>query len=252
MKIAVCVSGQPRTWESCYPRWIEILASQGEVDFFFHLWDYNTLPNLLSTVGDGMKLEDELLSDDEKTRLIETFKPKKYIFESRKDIQYWNCNIPVKHQFGAWTKEQFYSLYYCSLLKRQWELENDFRYDVVIRLRADLWFLDDFKLNDPVPRTLYTSHNGWDEKHGCYRVGDIFYYADSHTFDQVSEFFKFLSYTPTTYIVSPDQCPPPEVAMYFYMVNIGILNHPTNISMKVKRDQRVLQYKGELDEYEII
>jgi hypothetical protein len=36
------------------------------------------------------------------------------------------------------------------------------------------------------------------------------------------------------------------------MVNIGILNHPTNISMKVKRDQRVLQYKGELDEYEII
>lgn len=252
MRIAVCLSGQPRTWEKCYLRWKEILEPQGNVDFFFHLWDYNTLPNLLLSLNGGTSLHDEPLNSEEKNKIIETLNPKKFLFESKKTINYWNCDIQENYQFGPWTKEQFYSLYCVSLLKRQYELENDFRYDVVMRLRSDLWFVDDFNITLPEPNTLYSAHCSWDNVYNCYRVGDIFYYADSHTFDQMALFFKFLSFVPTTWIVSPDKCPPPEIAMYFYMMNIGVLNKPSHVSLKVKRDPRVLEIKGKLDQYEII
>lgn len=250
MKIAICLSGQPRTWEKCYKRWFEIFSSQGEIDFFFHLWDYNTLPNLLASYNGGMKITDEKISEDEKNRIIETFKPKKFLFEPRKEIKYWNCELPESQQFGPWCREQFYSIYRASLLKREYEIENSMQYDLVIRLRTDLYILDNHKLVKPYPGTLYTSHCSWDENYNCYRVGDIFYYADSYTYDQMAGFFKFLSFVPTHWVTG-QKCPPPEIAMYFYMANIGILNHPTHISMKVMRDQKVLDIKGKLDNYEI-
>lgn len=250
MKIAICLNGQPRTWKQCYPRWMEIFQKQGDIEFFFHFWNYNTLPSILASHNGGVAINDELLSQEELDSIVETFKPKKYIFESRKDINYWNTTIPEDKQFGSWSNEQFYSLYYASLLKREYELENDFRYDVVVRLRTDIWFLDEFLLLTPEPNTAYTSHCSWDPQYNCYRVGDIFYYSDSHTFDQISEFFKFLSFIPTNWVTSTI-CPPPEIALYYYLTNIGILNHPTHISMKVMRDPKVKELKGELDPYEV-
>lgn len=250
MKIAICLNGQPRTWKQCYPRWMEILQPQGEIDFFFHMWNYNTLPNLLATYNGGIPIIDEPLTQEEMDDIVNTLNPKKFIFESRKPISYWNSLIPVDKQFGQWSCEQFYSLYYSSLLKREYEIGNDFRYDVVLRIRTDLWFLDSFQLEILKPNTLYTSHCSWDTQYNVYRVGDIFFYGDSHTFDQVTEFFKFLSFVPTDWVTATN-CPPPEIALYYYMTNIGILNYPTNISMKVMRDLRVKEIKGQLDPYEI-
>jgi hypothetical protein len=251
MRIAICISGQSRTWEKCYKRWLEIFGPQGDIDFYFHLWDYNTLPSIVASHNGGRKIEDELLSEDEKLRILEAFKPKKHIFESRKKIEYWNCELPENKQFGPWCREQFYSLYRVSLLKREYELENDFRYDIVIRIRTDLWIIDTPKLIVPAPGTAYTSHCSWDERFNCYRVGDIFYYADSHTFDQVSEFYKYLSFIPTNWVTGVD-CPPPEIALYHYLANIGIINYPAHISMKIMRSQELLDIKGKLDGYEII
>jgi hypothetical protein len=250
MKIAICLNGQPRTWRQCFPKWLEIFKPQGEIDFFFHLWNYNTLPNLLATYNGGIPINDEPLSQQELDDIVNTIKPKKFVFESRKPIEYWNTKLPTSQQFGPWSREQFYSLYYSSLLKREYELENEFRYDVVIKLRTDLFFTENIPLINPAPSTLYSVHCGWDSQYDCYRVGDIFFYADSHTFDQISEFFKFLSFVPTTWVTRTN-CPPPEIGLYYYMTNIGILNRPINVDMKVMRDERVKEIKGGLDRYEI-
>jgi hypothetical protein len=108
---------------------MEILAGQGEVDFFFHLWDYNTLPELLKTVNGRREFDDEPLSIEEQERLVSTIQPKKHMFESRKPIKYWNCTYPESEQIGGWTREQFYSLYRVSLLKREYEIENNLQYN---------------------------------------------------------------------------------------------------------------------------
>ena len=252
MKIAICLSGQPRTWKKCFGNWAEKFHHQGEVDYFFHFWDYNTLPNLLATYNGGIEINDELLSEQEKSEIIDTFKPKNYLFESRKHIDYWNCVLPPEKKFGGWCVEQFYSLYYVSQLKRQYELQHNFRYDLVIRLRADLVFLDEkVNLINPYPNTLYTAHCAFDNEYNVYRIGDIYFYADSYTFDQVSLFYKFLSFVPTDW-VTQKSTPPPEIALYFYLASIGVLNHPTHPYLKVLRDEKVLQIKGQLDGYETI
>jgi hypothetical protein len=247
MKIAVCLSGQPRTWKECLPNWIENLGLNNETDFYFHLWDYNTLPSLVSS---KTNIKDELLSELEKQEIIDVLKPKNFKFESRKHISYWNCTIPEHLQFGPWCREQFYSLYYVSLLKKEYEIQNDFRYDLVLRLRSDLWLDDKIILDSPAANTAYTSHCSYDAEYNVYRIGDIFYYADSSTFDQVAQFYKFLSYIPTNW-VTDKTCPPPEIAMSYFFTNIGVLNKPTHAQMKIKRDERVLQLKGGLESYEI-
>ena len=251
MKIAICLSGQPRTWEKCYPQWMDIFKDQGEIDFFFHFWDYNTLPSILRTVNGHRELKDELLTENEQQHIIETLAPKKFLFEGRKPIVYWNSTLPDDKQFGGWTKEQFYSLYYVSHLKRSYEVEHNFQYDVVIRMRADLWFDHKHELISPAPNTVYTGHCGVDSTFNTYRVGDVFYYADSPTFDQMALFYKFLSLVPTNWVTSADECPPPEIALFFYMTNINVINHPTYTSLKVMRDSRVEAIQGYLSPYEI-
>jgi hypothetical protein len=248
MRVAICLSGQPRTWKECLPNWLDSMELVDRPDFFFHFWDYNTLPSLLASYKKS--IVDEKLQDVEKQDIIDALAPKKFKFESRKDIPYWNCDIPENMQFGPWCREQFYSAYYVSLLKREYELMNKFRYDVVIRLRSDLWFTEKLQIETPEPNSLYTTHCSYDNEYDVYRIGDIFYYADSSTFDQVSQFFKFLSYVPTNW-VTPKNCPPPEIAMSYFLTNIGIINRPTRCLTKIKRPSIVKEIKGSLDSYEI-
>lgn len=249
MKIAICLSGQPRTWKKCYKTWLNMFSPHGEIDFYFHLWNYNTLPKHLVSQY-GAILTDESISQEEQNEIIETLNPKKYIFESKKKITYWNIKLPNEKQFGPWCAEQFYSQYRASLLKREYEIENNFRYDLVVRVRSDLYIFNSPKVFPPTPNTLHTTHCSWDKTYNCYRIGDIFFYADSHTFDQVSEFFKFLSFTSTDWVTSV-RVPPPEIAMYFYLANIGILNNPQHIMLKIMRDKKILDVKPFLDNYEI-
>ena len=251
MRIAICLNGQPRSWRSCFPNWMEKIQSQGQVDFFFHMWDYNTLPSILASHNGGIKIEDDPISNTEKQNIIDTLNPKKYIFESRKPISYWNCDLLVDKQFGNWTAEQFYSLYYVSLLKREYEMENRFTYDVVLRVRTDLWFDQPFTIEPPIPNHMYSSHCSYDVKYNVYRVGDIFYYADSHTFDEIARIWKFLTFVPTDW-VTPVKCPPPEIAFYFYLANMGITNNPQFVELKIKRSEQYKELKGHLDGFEII
>jgi hypothetical protein len=54
MKIAVCLSGQPRTWIQCYESWNLLFSelkknkhledTNIEVDYFIHTWDFNSKP----------------------------------------------------------------------------------------------------------------------------------------------------------------------------------------------------------------
>jgi hypothetical protein len=252
MRIAVCLFGQPRTWQKCINNWKEKFNHNGEIDYFFHFWDYNTLPSLLASQPYKCKIDDELISDDEKKQILDTLQPKKYSFESRKNIDYWNCDLTPDQKIGGWCTEQYYSLYHVSLLKKQYELENNFRYDVVIRLRADLFFLDEkIDLIKPKHNTIYTINSHFDERYNVCTINDSYFYADSYTFDQAALFYKFLSFVPKNWITSAI-CPPPEVATYFYFASIGLINHPTFTDIKFMRDQRVLAIKGVLDGYEIV
>jgi hypothetical protein len=54
MKVAVCISGQLRSWEDCYKSWIKLVDTiknhpnfkdkNIEFDYFFHIWNFDTIP----------------------------------------------------------------------------------------------------------------------------------------------------------------------------------------------------------------
>lgn len=246
-RIAFCISGQPRTWKKCYQSWFNCLNHFGtNVDVFAHLWDFNTLPNSVPNAPD--------LKAWDIPEFIDILKPKKILIESKKDVSNINNRHPdVKTTIFPPAFNQFYSVRKAAYLKRQYEIENNFEYDIVFRLRTDLFLEKPVSIEDTTVdmNTMYTCVNHFDQEFQDFRVGDIFYYSNSYAYDQASRFYDFLSYTDASDVIRNTTMYPPEMAFYFYMKSIGLQNKSIFIDWKVVRFKYMLAFK-ELAPYEII
>ena len=117
MKIALCFSGQPRSFKAGYEYYKRNLFAHYEVDVFIHSW--NTEFN---------------------TELVKLYKPVAYKFEDVPagdfDSKYTNTPNPKKWP-ARYTVYALYSMYQSLLLKQQHETTNQFTYDWVIKSRTD-------------------------------------------------------------------------------------------------------------------
>lgn len=257
-KMAICISGQPRTWRKCVDSWKQLAQGDVEVDYFFHMWDYNTIPSLWQHELDYKgNFEDQIITDQEKNDILEYLNPKAYKFESRKSVQYWNCDIDPKFRFGSWCPEQNYSNYCVAALKREYEILNDVVYDIAIKIRADL-HIRTISLTPPQPETIYTCGNQTSNMESKHLISDVFYYGDSMAFDQMSHFYKFLSFYATNNLLTPatleSNVPTLEFALYPYMFNIGLRNEAIkNFRYSLMRDLEVRDSYGiNLRSYETV
>jgi hypothetical protein len=84
LKIAICISGQLRTWDKCYQNVFKIIKklqrTGSNVDFFCHSWDFesNSNPIIVSTAKDEMIPHDKNILDE----VVSIYKPKDYLFEN--------------------------------------------------------------------------------------------------------------------------------------------------------------------------
>lgn len=169
MKIAVCVSGGLRQYKFCIPYLnkyiIEDLQNKGhEVDVFIHVWKFKTKP--INLIHNLKWLEDTEIFDD--NEIINLYKPKKYVIETFTDermeeiikeqnghfvienaIKFANMDsndrkkgIDVRRQVNMYG--MYYKIYACNELKKEYEKENGFTYDVVMRTRPDLIYQKPF------------------------------------------------------------------------------------------------------------
>jgi hypothetical protein len=211
------------------------------------MWDFNTFPNSAATyVKDPLK--DTPLTKEELEEIHDTLKPKKFEIESKRNFP----KPKVKNPISWWTQSQFYGLKKAAFIKRQYELEQGFEYDLVCRIRTDL--LLDYKISsDPIlPNTMYTCVNSHDVEYNTFRVGDIFYYADSYTYDQMSNFYDAFDYIDATDVLRGSLVYPPELAFYFYMKTMGISNASVTVPCKIARTEEYQTIKGNLAAYEIL
>lgn len=259
MRVALCISGQPRTWKKSYPTWVEHLLPGVQKDIFFHMWDYNTLPGIVLQSGVS-KLEDVPISDEEKQEILDTYSPKKYKFDSRNINPLNGDKDPsilseyVNHPLGWWCRSQYHSLYYAANLKRQYEIENNFEYDVVFRMRTDLYFMENLNMPSNIrPNELYSKSNGYMDSVEAFMIGDTFYFADSFTYDQVSEFVQGLTFIDSRHVAPAHiACPPPEVGLYPFLCASGIKNVSCPQDIKILRNQEYLDIRGGLAQYEVV
>lgn len=253
MKIAICFSGQPRTWKKCYPTWVNLIEQlrqnfSAQVDIFCQVWNFNTLPQQVRDVDPGPTLEIESVSE-----LLKTLSPISSIIEDysvscSKSSELIDLGEIYKNEHGGtpipWAASQFYGVMRSAYLKKTHEVRNQFRYDLCIRLRYDLFLPDSevSKLVDLMPQysninTIYAPATGYDStSFPPFRLGDIFWLGDSLTFDRMSDFYKWIP------VIGTRPFPPTVLAslqvenlLFFYAKMLRINVEPIHIDPKICR-----------------
>jgi hypothetical protein len=146
MKVALCLSGQLRTFEKTYELIYNNIIVPNNADVFIHSWitDENTY---FGTDPSRIYITD----DNSHLKALELYKPKKYLFEKPKSFKnYHHLKIPIGWQntcksniinpsahIATQTVSMFYGIYKCNELKEDYANENNITYDAVIRLRFD-------------------------------------------------------------------------------------------------------------------
>ena len=158
-KIALCISGYLRTFEECYPSILKNIIQDNDVDIFIHTYDKNgnssgwRYPIDLSE-NINMNFLESL--PNLKILAIQKWDNIKYQFDRFRDMVPNVTNINVIATI-------FYKIYMCNELKKQYELENNFKYDLVIRTRGDQVFEKKINLDFSEDKILINAYPWGDE-----------------------------------------------------------------------------------------
>lgn len=146
MKVALCLSGQSRTFEKCYPSQLAHIINKYNCDVFIHTWCYNgynkSPENLHYRPEYNIDNYDKYLNDNYiiSNKIFFLYKPKKCIVEyPDKSFFIKKLQSNIKHGFFNTIMMQ-YGVYMSNKLKSEYELERKIKYDIVIRCRFDLSF----------------------------------------------------------------------------------------------------------------
>lgn len=185
MRVAVCLSGQLRQWEMAKENqkwfWESCIGTEvKEVDYFIHTWNYSG-----DREGVSQPYITRDVSQEEFDNVVDWYKPKKYFLDDKKQNYFYESD--------HWSS-LFYSMAQSIMLKREYEIENNFEYDVVIKSRPDVVFdpIYHFSWEHLENNILYTTHGGnMEHEFGMYNVNDCVFYSNSYTMDLVSQMYSY-------------------------------------------------------------
>lgn len=155
-KIAVCLFGHLRTWESCFPSLKKFLLDRYDCDVFMHTWD-----KIDNSVKQTTKFNyQEFIAGDAKAILSRKpgieYQFKDYIVEKQDESRYDKMGFYILD--NMWEKNQPFSisslkyLYYTMKssndLREKYEKEHDVKYDFVVFIRPDILLSADFEIEN--------------------------------------------------------------------------------------------------------
>ena len=194
-RIALCISGQPRSYKEAYPyikkNIIDANSNDAELDVFIHCWYDPDLAGVpFKETSEHVKNVPVVVKNaPEEIKLL--YKPKSMKVDLPENFDY-----RIKHEylqkrdttnpvasFSMWT-----SIYRCNELKKEYEKNHNFKYDYVIRGRFDCITLN------PVLVTSYDSNafhvNGIHETSTS--VQDCLFLSSSNNIDLVAKMTDFI------------------------------------------------------------
>ena len=158
MKIAVCISGQSRSWDKVKENIIQNIFKDN-TDVFF--------------VSD----QDLLISDIDHEIIKEL-----QSFYDKSDLEFFNSRKSSETSVESCVN-MFYKIFRCNELKKQYENKHNFKYDIVVRLRPDTNFKNLVIFSEDKDK-IFTPHefnyNG---------VCDQFAYGPSDLMDKFCDLF---------------------------------------------------------------
>jgi hypothetical protein len=185
MKIAVCVSGQPRNVQLGISNLLSNLDC--EVDVFVHSWWDSSSDSIIFSNSGGHPVTSNITNDwigdlygmvDVKSILVNS--QKKF---STDDIITQSLMPAVSH---FTLQSMFYSIFMCNTLKCAYEKDNGFKYDWVIRTRFDFGFEHIIDFNKFDMTNIYVPN---DNPHP-FGYNDQFAIGSSNNMDVYSNVYK--------------------------------------------------------------
>lgn len=170
MKIALCLSGQPRSFEKAFEYVNKNLLSVYDVDVFFHSW----------------KASDDYTQRNNFIKIHDLYKPIYGFFDSplpettNSDLVVPNASHP-----SNFCTSMFYSIYRANDFRIRHEIMQGKRYDFVIRSRFDLALNKIIDFNSFEGNTVYVSK----DCDGPSLLNDQFAIADSDTMNVYASTF---------------------------------------------------------------
>ncbi len=150
LKVALCISGHLRTFEQNYQSVYANILSRFDCDVFIHTWDtlglnHRHLDNLVSTISTHQLMD----------RINKIYNPKKIVIETNRnfDITPIIKQRSFEHRDVSGILSMYYKIEECNKLKSEYEKENNFKYDCVIRFRGDIF------VESPLPIDNKTNFN---------------------------------------------------------------------------------------------
>jgi len=259
LKIAICISGQLRTWDKCYQNVFKIIKklqrTGSNVDFFCHSWDFesNSNPIIVSTAKDEMIPHDKNILDE----VVSIYKPKDYLFENyekNKQVAEFIKSEGYRYKNKTpivWSSQQFYSLMRAAEMKRKYEIDNGFEYDVCIRLRYDQYIQEheiDYIISmilNVKPNTVMTMHNRLHQTYPFTVYGDVFWMCNSLTYDKIASFYRALPAIDNN-LFAEGMGTPPENVLTHYIKDLNIKNQELFIDSRICKTKDSIQKKLDL------
>jgi len=184
-RIAVCISGQIRTWRTCLPALIRFYESHPDtqVDYFYHTWNVNEKVQERGQQTNAIVTEH--VSDDVVSEINALLKPKKY------KVTHTLFNIMNSEIYNDRWVNLFYSLTQSLYLKKEYELEHNFKYDLVIKSRFDIIHNNasilPTELLSMIPLSMITTHcNNFPCEYNRYNFSDISFYGTTIAMDMLA------------------------------------------------------------------
>lgn len=213
MKVALCLSGQIRSFDLVYQKLLDNLIIPNNCDVFYHTWhSYNESKYVnYYNPEDNMCVHYGAYSNKNLEKVIKHLKPVSFSFEEP--------FIPQN------TKSMFYSLMKSNDLKCNYERMMGFKYDIVIRSRSDILFLEKVILdkNSVEDNIIYLSYRPG----GCGGVNDAFAYGKSDIMDRYSNIYEEQKDTDRIY----QTCPEGLIYNFLLKTDIKIKKPPFAYSM---------------------
>lgn len=190
MRVAVCLSGQPRHPDLSIPSIISNLVKPNKADVFFHTWwnenlcgkDFDsTQPQQIGKIG-KWHIETAYFLNMLNSSLSLIEEPKQ--FNQASTLK----SAPTANQNAMCSV--FYSQWKVGQLKRDYEQFNDFKYDIVIRTRMDMFIGAPIIIEALENNTVLLASKWQDIRQvnipglGDYTMDDNFAVATSETIDK--------------------------------------------------------------------
>jgi hypothetical protein len=236
MKIALCLSGQPRFFKTSYTLLKKYILDSYDCDLFIDTWNINIHESVegLYRYKDEGSLEElyniykprifKVESLDEKIEEISFNFEKKVLSKDFQKLN-WPSHIPSTNHFISRYYCMLYKIYNCNKIKNEYAKIHEINYDITIRARMDLVYEKSPDIiNDGI---LYTDSFG----NGRFGPGDTFAFSNTNNMDIYSNLFLKLD----EYIEKNEVPINTEFLLQYHIENNNILWKNINLAKDVIR-----------------